>query len=109
MKRKPVVPRRVANDDVERAVDWYLAEDSADAALGFIDALEKAYDHMARHPASGSTRYASELALPGLRTWPVSRFPYIVFYVDRANHVDVWRVLYAERDVAAWLREPEAY
>ncbi len=109
MKRKPVVPRQLAIDDVEQAIDWYLAEGAADAALGFIEELERAYDHIARHPATGSSRYESELGLPGLRVWPVSRFPYLAFYVERGDHVDVWRVLHAERDVAAWLRDPEPY
>ncbi len=43
---KPVVPRQVALDDVEAAVDDYLAP----AALGFIDCLEKAYRQLSRHP-----------------------------------------------------------
>ena len=25
---------------------------------------------------------------------PVDRFPYLVFYVERVDHVDVWRVLH---------------
>lgn len=107
MKRKRVVPRRMANDDVHQAIDYYLLENATDAALGFIDALERAYDHIARHPATGSARYAGELSLAGLRTWPLTRFPYLVFYVERSDHVDVWRVLRAERDIAAWLRAPE--
>ncbi len=30
-------------------------------------------------------------------------FPYVVFYVDRADSVDVWRILHARRDIAASL------
>jgi toxin ParE1/3/4 len=51
-------------------------------ALGFIDALEQAYTHIGRHPATGSPRYAHELNLPGLRAWPLTRYPHIVFYVE---------------------------
>ena len=58
-------------------------------ALGFIDALEQAYTHIGRHPATGSPRHAHELDLPGLRAWPLTRYPYIVFCVERADHVDV--------------------
>lgn len=75
MKAKPVIPRVLANQDVEAAVDYYLSEDAEQAALGFIDALEKAYAHIARHPASGSSRYAHELDLPGLHCWPLKRYP----------------------------------
>jgi toxin ParE1/3/4 len=63
VKVKPVVPREQAHRDVEDAVAHYLAEDAEAAALGFIDALEKAYIHIGRHPATGSPRYAHELNL----------------------------------------------
>jgi toxin ParE1/3/4 len=100
---KPVVPRQRAALDVDEAVAWYLGERSKAAALGFIAALEKAYAHLGRHPASGSTRWGEELALPGLRTWPLARHPHLIFYVERADHVDVWRVLHGQRDLPAWL------
>jgi toxin ParE1/3/4 len=31
--------------------------------------------------------------------------PYLIFYIDRDDHVDVWRVLHAQRDIPARLRE----
>ncbi|MEO7386975.1 MAG: type II toxin-antitoxin system RelE/ParE family toxin, partial [Gammaproteobacteria bacterium] len=38
--------------------------------------------------------------------WPLRRYPWLVFYVERHEHIDVWRVLSAHRDVAVWLQEP---
>jgi toxin ParE1/3/4 len=105
---KPVIPREQASRDIEESVDHYLSESGEKIALGFIDALERAFGHIARHPASGSSRYAHELDLPGLRSWPLRRYPYLVFYVERGDHVDVWRVLQSERDIPAWMREPES-
>nr|MEA2799523.1 toxin ParE1/3/4 [Phenylobacterium sp.] len=35
------------------------------------------------------------------------RYPYLIFYVERDSHVDVWRLLHAERDIPAWLQEPQ--
>jgi toxin ParE1/3/4 len=107
VKAKPVVPREQAQQDVEDALAYYMAEDAEAAALGFIDALEQAYAHISRHPASGSPRYAHELNLPGLRSWPLTRYPYLVVYVERADHVDVWRVLQGQRDIPAWMQDPE--
>ena len=107
MKARPVVPREQARRDVEDAVAYYLAQDAESAALGFVDALEKAYGHIGRHPASGSPRYAHELNLPGLRSWRLTRFPYFVFYVECPDHIDVWRVLHGQRDIPAWMQEPE--
>ncbi len=107
MKAKPVVPREQAKQDVEEALAYYMAEDAEVAALGFIDALEQAYAHIGRHPATGSPRHAHELNLPGLRSWPLTRYPYLVFYVERSDHVDVWRVLHGQRDIPAWMQDPE--
>ena len=67
MKSKPIIPRELANRDVDEAIEHYLSEDAAPAALGFVEALEQAYAHIGRHPATGSPRYAHELNLPGLR------------------------------------------
>ena len=99
MKAKLVVPRTVADRDVDDAIDYYLGEDAIDSARNFVDELEKAYAHISRHAAAGSPRYAHELNLPGLRFWPVTRFPYLVFYFERDDVVDVWRVLHAQRDI----------
>jgi toxin ParE1/3/4 len=100
---KAVVPRELAKQDVDEAIDYYLSENAADAALGFIDALEAAYNRLSRHPSAGSARYAHELNLPGLRFWPLQKYPHLVFYVDRENHVDVWRVLHGHRDIPTWM------
>lgn len=107
MKAKPVVPREQAHRDVEDAIAHYLAEGAKTAALGFIDALEGAYRHIGRQPATGSPRYAHELNLLGLRSWPLTRYPYLVFYVERSDHVDVWRVLHGQRDIPAWMQEAD--
>jgi toxin ParE1/3/4 len=106
---KPIIPRTQANRDIEEAVDHYRAEADEKTALGFIESLAGAYSHIARHPATGSPRYAHELGLPGLRSWPLKRFPYLIFYVEHADHVDVWRVLRGERDIPSWMREPDTF
>ena len=101
----PVVPRELANRDVDEAIAHYLSEASEQVALGFVGALERAYRHIARHPESGSSRYAVELSLPGLHAWPLGRHPYVVFYVETKECIDVWRVLHGARDIPAWMQE----
>lgn len=105
MIAKPVVPRELANRDVDEAIAHYLKEAGDRVALGFIAALERAFRHVSRHPASGSLRYAFELSLPGLRAWPLRRFPHLVFYVETEDRIDVWRVLHSARDIPAWMQE----
>lgn len=107
MRAKPVIPRKIAHRDVEEAIDHYLGESAEEAALGFIEALDRAYTHIARHPSTGSLRFAHELGLPGLRSWPLPRYPHLVFYLERPDHIDVWRVLHGKRDVPAWMQSEE--
>lgn len=105
MKQKPVIPRALAREDVDRAIAYYLEQEADKAALGLIDALEHAYKQLSRHPQSGSNRYAHELDLPGLRFWPLKRFPYVVFYMERPSHIEIWRVLHGMRDIPSWLQD----
>ena len=107
MKPKPIVPREQANRDIDDAVAYYLNNDAEQVASGFIDALEQAYTHISRHPATGSPRYAHEINLLGLRSWPLTRYPHLVFYVERSDHVDVWRVLHGKQHIPAWMQEPD--
>lgn len=102
---KPVIRRGRADQDILEAVEYYLQEAGESVALRFIGAVEKAFRHIARHPASGSPRYSLELELPGIRSWPVERFNHLVFYVERDDHIDVWRVLHGQRDIPASLRD----
>ena len=49
--------------------------------------------------------YAHELDLPGGLCWPLKRYPYLVFYVERDDYIDVWLVLHGMRDFPEWLAE----
>lgn len=108
MKTKPVVLRAQARLDIDDALAHYLEEGAPQAAVGFVEAVEQAFAHLARHAATGSPRFAHELNLPGLRSWPLTRYPHLVFYMEREDHVDVWRVLHGQRDIPAWMQVPQA-
>ena len=103
MTSKPIVPRTVALADIEQAVDYYAREAGLDVALRFVGAIEDAYRTIGLRPATGSPRLSHELNLPGLRSRTLKRFPYMIFYVEQVAHIEVWRVLHAQRDMAAWL------
>jgi toxin ParE1/3/4 len=103
---KPIVPRKRANQDVDDAIAHCLTEGAQSAALGLVDALQDAHALLGRHPAIGSPRYAHELSIPGLRSWPLPRFPYVIFYIEYESHVDVWRVLHSGRDIPALMQAP---
>ena len=107
MTAKTIVERWLARRDIEAAIDHYFGEAGEAVALGFVEALETAYRFIADHPAAGSARYAFELNLPDVRCWRLRRFPYLVFYVERGNVVEVWRVLHSHSDLPAWMQDPE--
>ncbi len=104
---KPVQLRQLAADDIDAALGYYRREAGESPATGFVDALEAELGRISQHPLIGSLRYSYELDIPGLRSGPLVAFPYIVFYIDRAECVDVWRVLHARRDIPAWLALPD--
>ncbi len=109
MKSKPVISREQAYRDVDEAISHYLSEDAEQAALGFVAKLERAYHHISRRPATGSPRYIHELNLPALWVWALNRYPHLVSYVERSDHVDVSRILHGQHDISAWMREPEQF
>ena len=107
MKGRPILPRERARQDILEAVDFYRNEADEAVAIGFVDALERAFEQLGRFPATGSSRWAHELDLPGVRVWRVAGYPYLVFYVEHRDHIDVWRVLHARRDVPVWMRDSD--
>jgi toxin ParE1/3/4 len=92
---------------VDDALQYCEREFGGRAAISFIDALEDAYARISLFPAAGSSRYAHELGLPELRSWPVQTYPVVIFYVEQAAHIDLWRVLNARMDIPASLKDPD--
>nr|WP_222622559.1 type II toxin-antitoxin system RelE/ParE family toxin [Ramlibacter albus] len=94
----------MAERDVESAIDYYREQAGVPVALAFVEAVEVALRHISRNPAMGSPRLGHELGIPGLRSWPLNRFPYLVFYFEKPHEVDVWRVLHMAMDAGHWLQ-----
>lgn len=103
MTAKPVVLRQQAEQDIRDAVEHYRSEAGQLVALALIDELERVLARMATHPGTGSSRYAHDLALPGLRFQVLRKYPYLIFYMEQESSIDVWRVLHGHRDIPAWL------
>ena len=99
---KPARLRRKALEDLRDAHRYYLSK----APQVADDFLAKATDvkrHIELHPRTGSLRYGHLLDISGLRCWPLDRFPYLIFYIERDDHLDVLRLLHQSRDIAAEL------
>ena len=103
MESKRIDARAAANLDVDTAFEHYLSTAGPGVADGFMDALATAYSHITRHPRTGSSRYGFQLGIPGLRSWPLNRYPYLVFYLEMPREIDVVRVLHGAMDLPHWL------
>jgi len=101
---KAALRSALAQSDIEAAIDFYLV-DAEHALDGFILALEKATAHIERSPATGSPRYAYELNIPQLRFWPLTRYPYALFYIEHDDHLDVIRLVHMTRDIPFTLQD----
>lgn len=107
MTRKQIVLLPLAERDIDEAIQHYQQEGGTVPAVRWAGAVESALRHIGAHPASGSARYAVQLNLAGLRLWPVKRFPYLIFFIEREAQVDVWRILHGRRDIPSWLLDDE--
>lgn len=103
---KPAIRSALAAADIQSALEFYLAE-TLQLAATFIDELERATRHIETHPATGSPRYAHELNVPQLRHWPLKRFPFALFYIEHADHLDVIRCVHMSRDIPGSLHDTE--
>lgn len=97
-----------AQRDFHRAITWYRKEFSAHTADRFIDTVYDLELSIQDHPALGSRRFAPRAAHHVLRFRKVAGFPYLVFYVEHENHIEIWRLLHESRDIPKHLQETPA-
>lgn len=90
--------------DFRSTVLWYRETAGSDLAERFARAVEAAASDISMFPALDSTRYAEYLRIPSLRSRAVADFPYLVFYIERESHIEIWRLLHTDRDVPELLR-----
>jgi toxin ParE1/3/4 len=102
MTAKPVVRRAAADEDIGEAIDYYAAESVATAER-FIDTLKRNVDMIGKTPRIGSPRYSHELNIPSLRFQKMGKFPYLIFYVEHEEYIDILRVLHEHRDLPSQL------
>jgi toxin ParE1/3/4 len=100
---KPARLRPSARDDRREAVRYYRQNASIDVARRFIGAMKSALYTVQAQPGIGSPGFGVELGIEGLRSWAVSGFALVLFYFERANHLDVVRMLGQREDIATIL------
>ena len=91
MKRVVLRPR--AEIDVIEITQWYAEQGGQALAERFFDAAREAAKSIQGMPGIGSPRLGQITGIEGLRSWPLRRFPVRWFYIERADFIDVIRLL----------------
>jgi toxin ParE1/3/4 len=101
---KPVHYRDLALDDIDSSTDYYATVDGK-VARQWVEELQRAVADIGRHPRLGSSRFAEQLGIEGLRHRTLGKFPYLVFYIESDDRIVIVRVLHERRDVDGVLRD----
>jgi toxin ParE1/3/4 len=84
----------------------FLAQDSLDVAVRFLDAAERAFADLAEMPGMGRAIDVLNPRLEGLRQWHIRGFErYQIYYRDTGGGIEVLRVLHGARDIQRILEE----
>jgi toxin ParE1/3/4 len=95
---KPVRLRPRARQDRRDEVRYYRNEAGPDVAVRLVKTLLKAQAELGRDPAIGSPALGKDLGITGLRTWRISGFPLTYWYFERADCVDIIRLVGQRQD-----------
>jgi toxin ParE1/3/4 len=95
---KPCVLRPKARDDRRAEVAYYSREAGAAVADKLVKALAKAQLELERNPSIGSPTLGKLLGIEAMRTWRLNGFPLSYWYVERADHIDVIRLVGQRQD-----------
>jgi toxin ParE1/3/4 len=95
----------LADKDIIDAIDFYNDALAYQASTGlFLDAIEKALRFILAFPKAGSSRLGEMIGLKQFKTWPLTKFPFLVVYVVENEEIDVVRLIHQKRDFCEPLR-----
>lgn len=102
---KPIHLHDEIEADVEEIWDRIALDDPA-IADRFVDAVEKTFAQVGRHPGIGHRRRWRSRQLAELRLWRVEGFPnHLIFYREEENFVAIVAVLSGRRRLEGILRK----
>lgn len=103
MKELRLRPR--ADADLIERTRHYAGEGGRELGERFFDAAIRALDAVGEMPGIGSPRVGELAEVPGLRRVRVEGFSCGWFYVERADFIDVVRLLADRQDLIGLLHE----
>lgn len=98
MSRRLII-REEALDDLDLN-SAYIGTHAPQASVRFLQEAQKAFEMLANMPNIGVYRDFGNLALIGLRMWPIPRFRnYLIFYFATNDVVEIVRILHGSQDI----------
>lgn len=95
---KPARRRPQARTDILDTARYYREAAGAAVAQRFAQAVKDAVAQLEANPAIGSPRVGQEIGVSELRIWRLSGFPAALWYFERADHVDIVRLVGERQD-----------
>ena len=100
-----ILRRLKAAQDAEEIAD-FIAKDSFEVAVRFLENTESTLKDLAASPGAGSPFESGHPELANLRFRRVKGFPnHVIFYIERTDAIEVVRILYGARDLDTELRK----
>lgn len=90
--------RRHAPTSLRTRARYYRQAAGPAVAQRFAQAVKDAIAQLEVNRGIGSPRIGQEIGVPGLRTWSLNGFPEAGWYFERADHVDIARVIGERQD-----------
>jgi toxin ParE1/3/4 len=94
----------LADKDIIDAIDFYNDALAYQASTRFLVAIEKALQFILAFPKAGSNRLGEMIGLKQFKTWPLTKFPFLVVYVVEKEEIDIVRLIHQKRDFSESLR-----
>jgi toxin ParE1/3/4 len=88
----------LADKDIIDAIDFYNDALAYQASTRFLDSIEKALRFILAFPKAGSSRLGEMVGLKQFKTWPLTKFPFLVVYLVENEEIDVVRLIHQKRD-----------
>jgi len=95
---------KLADKDIIEAIDFYNDTLAYQASTKFLDAIEKALRFIMAFPEAGSSRLSEILEFKQFKTWPLTKFPFLVVYIVKDESIEIVRLIHQKRDLSEPLR-----
>ena len=90
------VYRPAARAELAEAIHWYATERGVDIADKFEAVVQRALNLLVLMPEPGTATF------PGVRCWPLKRFPYTLAHRMQGDLLAVLAVAHRSRELGYW-------